>query len=327
MKPTAALAATALAAAALAALALLPPWGEAIRAKAWHFLATRPDVVLSAHTQTYVAAIAGVLALEVVLLGWGASSLRRLLHPTQSTWGDLLLWGAKVLGVSGALATVFSLGLADLGLRLLGPLAPPGALAAGNPLLHTLWLLVALDFVRYVMHVCQHKAAFWWQAHKYHHSATEFNVITTARGHPTDHAIQLVFLAIPTALLGGTVEQVLLLSILLDMHAGLTHSMLPWSFGWAGRWILVSPVAHRIHHSDLPEHFDRNYGSVFIIWDRIFGTWYAGPLVNDHVDVAGNQYNRRGLVWDFLEVPRRVLAALRPARFARRAEDGAARQD
>ena len=59
-------------------------------------------------------------------------------------------------------------------------------------------------------------------------------------------------------------------------------AMLPWTLGWAGRWLPVSPIGHRIHHSPLPEHQNRNF-STCPFWDRLFGPWYEGPLLNEAV--------------------------------------------
>ncbi len=271
-------------------------------------------VVFSADTGMYVLGIGIVLGLEVVLLGWRASSMWRLCHPSGSTWTDLALWGAKVLGLSGLLATVFSLGLADLGLRAVRLVH--AEIGFANPHANTLFVFLAMDFAKYGMHVLQHKIPFWWQGHKFHHAATEFNVITTARGHPSDHALQLVFPAVPAALLNATVDQFVFLTVLLHVHGGLTHSMLPWDFGWFGRWVLVSPLVHRVHHSAEPIHHDRNFGAVLVIWDRIFGTYYNGTEINERLDVAGNPYNRDGVLRDLLACPVRMLRG-----------DGAARQD
>jgi sterol desaturase/sphingolipid hydroxylase (fatty acid hydroxylase superfamily) len=207
------------------------------------------------------------------------------------------------------LTFIFSASLASSLPKLLVAAAPHDALAFANPVLQFVWLSVAVDFVSYCMHFCQHKLRFWWEAHKFHHCATELNVITTARAHPLDHAFQLLFLAVPTALLGGSMIQFLLLNIVMAMHAGLTHSMVAWNFGWVGRWLLVSPIAHRIHHSEMPEHRDKNLGSVFIFWDRIFGSYYGGPVINDHVGVDDNVYNR-GLVTDFVECGVRVYTTI-----------------
>ena len=278
--------------------------------KATRYLITRKDVILSEHTAISVFGMAVVLGLEVVFLGWRQSSLYRLLHPTHSTVVDIVCYLLALCGLSGVGILIFSLGLADLVIKLVDPWLPHGLLAVKNPLLQLVWFLVAVDFVKYWIHFLQHKWKAWWELHKFHHAAEEFNAITTARDHPTDDATLAVALLIPLALLGGTADQFLLLSVLLAMHSGLTHSMLPWNFGWLGRWVLVSPITHRIHHSDLPEQFDKNFGMIFIIWDRIFGTYYDGNLINPTVNVADNHYNRHNIVWDYLECPKRFLLAL-----------------
>lgn len=274
------------------------------------YLLTRQDAILSQNTGLYVLGISLVLLIEVPLLGWPQSSLYRLCHPSKSTLVDIVCFLINILKLGGIGVLIFSLGLADLVLKLIDPVIPKGALSFSNPLLELIWLMVAVDFCKYWVHQAQHKWKVWWELHKFHHAAEEFNVITTARDHPTDDATLVVALAIPVALLGGKADQFLLLSILGAVHAGLTHSMLPWNFGWIGRWILVSPIVHRIHHSAIPEQFDKNYGMIFIFWDRIFGTYYDGALVNQSVTVSDNAYNKRSIFWDYIECPKRMVQAI-----------------
>ena len=284
----------------------------------WHFvwdkgmryLLTRQNIIFTQNTGIYLIGIALVLLIEIPLLGWPQSSVYRLCHPSKSTIVDIVCFVIGILKIGGIGILIFSLGLADLALKLIDPVVPRGILSVSNPLLQMIWLLVAIDFCKYWIHVIQHKWKVWWELHKFHHAAEEFNVITTSRDHPTDEAALAVALAVPFALLGGKADQFLLLSVLFAMHAGLTHSMLPWKFGWIGRWILVSPIGHRIHHSAIPEQFDKNYGMVFIFWDRIFGTYYNGALVNPTVTVSDNVYNKRSIFWDIIECPRRMLRAV-----------------
>jgi hypothetical protein len=78
------------------------------------------------------------------------------------------------------------------------------------------------------------------------------------------------------------------------------HSMVNWTYGWIGRWVVFSPIGHRIHHSMEREHWDKNYGDMFVIWDRLFGTYYNGNNINTEVGVTNNIYNQ-GLVWDVFQ--------------------------
>ncbi|MBN8893164.1 MAG: hypothetical protein BGP12_20195 [Rhodospirillales bacterium 70-18] len=291
--------------------ALMAAYGpSAFAVKLMKFTASRWDAVISPYAGVYLGGIGIVLVVEVFVLGYRQSSIYRLLHPTQSTWMDVFCFAIDFLKVAGVFMTIFSLGLADVALKAIGRVTPQGVLVLENPILQTVVIFVVIDFLKYWMHYFQHIWGFWWEAHKFHHAATEFNVITTTRGHPLDSAMRIVFLAVPTALLGGTGDQFLFLSLLLSMHSGLTHSMINWDFGWVGRWVLMSPVTHRIHHSDMPEHFEKNMGSVFIIWDRLFGTYYDGQTVNPTVNVSDNFYNHKGLLYDLLACPWAVLRTI-----------------
>src|SRR5690606_34693681 len=62
------------------------------------------------------------------------------------------------------------------------------------------------------------------------------------------------------------------------LGSNLRHSHIWWSFGPTLSRILISPAQHQIHHSKAPQHWNRNYGEVFALWDWLFGTLYVpGP--------------------------------------------------
>jgi len=275
-----------------------------------HFVSTVPATAVSRATALTLLGTGLVMLLELPMLGWRNSSIYRLLHPTRSTIMDIVLYVIEICGFFGVLSILFTLGLSMVLSDALVGLVPKGAWHVSNPFLQFVLVLVVLDFAKYCWHYFVHRVPFGWEAHKFHHAATEFNVITTSRGHPLDSAIRLMFVAGPAAMLGATEADIAALTVLLSMHAGLTHSMINWRFGWIGRWILISPVAHRIHHSDQPEHFDKNLGSILIIWDRIFGTYYGGPNVNTYVNVDNNVYNRRGVLDELFDCERRVWRVL-----------------
>jgi sterol desaturase/sphingolipid hydroxylase (fatty acid hydroxylase superfamily) len=52
------------------------------------------------------------------------------------------------------------------------------------------------------------------------------------------------------------------------------HTDFDWTYGRIGRWLVMSPGLHKVHHSNNPEHFNKNLGNLFMIWDRIFGTYH-----------------------------------------------------
>jgi sterol desaturase/sphingolipid hydroxylase (fatty acid hydroxylase superfamily) len=180
-----------------------------------------------------------------------------------------------------------------------------------DPILRGVVSLIASDFILYWVHRGRHAFGWWWEFHKHHHSATEFNAITQARGHPLDGAAMAISAAIPVHILGGTVGDSLFVLVPLAVHSGLTHSMLPWSWGWFGRYVLYSPIGHRIHHSALPEHKDTNFGGIFPVWDWMFGTYYKGDLINEEVGVDDNYQNTHGLLFDLTESVRRAWGSLK----------------
>ena len=268
--------------------------------------------LVSIGTLSYVGGISLVLAIEVAVLGYAKSSVYRLLHPTRSTWTDILWFALRVLGLNGIILSILSLGtttvVARLAERYLGFHV---LLRVENPIGRFVLYVVAVDFLEYWVHRARHQIGWWWEFHKAHHSAEEFNAITTTRGHPFDGVAMAITTAVPIAVLGGSMLESIPVLTLFAAHAGLTHSMLPWRWGWFGRYVVFPPTGHRIHHSALPEHMDKNFGAIMPIWDWIFGTYYDGEVLNEAVGVDDNYQNRNGLRFDLAESMRRAVRAAR----------------
>jgi sterol desaturase/sphingolipid hydroxylase (fatty acid hydroxylase superfamily) len=248
----------------------------------------------------YFALLAGLLIVEIVCLGWRQSSVLHLLKPSRSARTDLVVAGVHVLGWSPLLTIAFTGGTMWFFEDLLVPLRALRWIEGITPI----WLqagvvFLAADFLDYWYHRLMHRIEFLWEAHKYHHSATEFTILTGNRIHALEDAFRHVFAAVPLAILGTPAVTYVMLRYAVLAVDMLQHSMLPWTYGWVGRWVFFSPVGHRIHHSALPEHWDRNLGNILVIWDRLFGTYYAGERVNDRVDVTNNLYNQRGIVAEY----------------------------
>jgi sterol desaturase/sphingolipid hydroxylase (fatty acid hydroxylase superfamily) len=261
----------------------------------------------SADSLTIVAAMALVIGAEIIVLGYAKSSLYRLLHPTKSTRADIVWFLVKILGLQSLVVAIWSLGLTTFSYRLAVEYAGFHVLEKiKDPVLQGAVYLIVSDFMSYWVHRARHGFGWWWEFHKNHHSATEFNAITHVRGHPLDGAASALSTVIPVQLLGGTVGESLFVLVLFGVHAGLIHSMLPWGWGWFGRYVLFSPMGHRIHHSALPEHKDMNFGALFPVWDWIFGTYYKGDVINEEVGVEDNYQNTRGFLFDLTESTRRA---------------------
>jgi sterol desaturase/sphingolipid hydroxylase (fatty acid hydroxylase superfamily) len=131
-------------------------------------------------------------------------------------------------------------------------------------------------FVGYWQHRLMHWRGFW-QLHRFHHSATDFNILTGFRANPAEMISKVVIALSPLALLKIPDAGLFTAFVFVNLALGqLQHSELSWSFGWFGRWVVTPPRVHQIHHSIDEEHRDRNFSDC-PLWDQLFGTWYGGP--------------------------------------------------
>lgn len=144
------------------------------------------------------------------------------------------------------------------------------------------------DFLLYLAHVIRHKSSFVWEFHKIHHAQEELNYFSTVRIHPIDEVAIAAVRFLPFAMLDANVA-VPAYAVWLTVsrvYTMFTHSNIRTNLGPL-RYLLVTPQSHRIHHSDRPEHRDKNFGNMFAIWDFAFGTQvldfdvYPGTGVED----------------------------------------------
>ena len=140
-----------------------------------------------------------------------------------------------------------------------------------------LWLVIPLafiveDFAGYWMHRLHHRVNVFWNRHVIHHSSEEFNLSCGLR-----QSISIIFkfsaiLFIPAALMG---VDPMIFAILGPIHLFMQfwyHTQLIGKLGILEH-VIVTPSHHRVHHAINPEYLDRNYGQIFILWDKMFGTF------------------------------------------------------
>jgi sterol desaturase/sphingolipid hydroxylase (fatty acid hydroxylase superfamily) len=135
------------------------------------------------------------------------------------------------------------------------------------------------SFAGYVFHVVMHKVHAFWRLHRVHHSDVHLDVTTTVRLHPVEAIAQLFTLG-PLAVLFGFDPWALVAYEITDNFIGLashTNWRLPDRVDRVLRWVFVTPNMHSLHHSSYVPETDSNYGQVFSIWDRLFGTYTAAP--------------------------------------------------
>jgi sterol desaturase/sphingolipid hydroxylase (fatty acid hydroxylase superfamily) len=126
------------------------------------------------------------------------------------------------------------------------------------------------DFCYYWKHRMGHEVSVLWAAHVVHHSSEEYN-LTTALRQTSGSFLGWIFY-IPLAVVG--VEPYVLVSVgsLNLVYQFWVHTRHVPKLGWF-EWFFVSPSNHRVHHAQNALYLDRNYGGVFILWDRLFKTF------------------------------------------------------
>ena len=136
------------------------------------------------------------------------------------------------------------------------------------------WLLtfVVIDFIFYVYHRAQHRVRFLWCAHVVHHSSEHMNLGTALRQSPTGPFTKALFYW-PMPLLGFDPLVVVSAGAIATLYGFWTHTEVIKNLWAPLEWLLVTPSHHRAHHGSNVEYVDRNYGNVFIVWDRWFGTF------------------------------------------------------
>jgi sterol desaturase/sphingolipid hydroxylase (fatty acid hydroxylase superfamily) len=143
--------------------------------------------------------------------------------------------------------------------------------------LEATWLLYAVaffavDFQGYWAHRWSHEINFLWNRHIIHHSSEEFNLSCALRQSVSTFVNYFTFLLLPAALLGVPAE---VISVVGPIHLFLQywyHTRLIDKMGWLEK-VIVTPSHHRVHHAINAEYMDKNYGQIFIFWDKWFGTF------------------------------------------------------
>lgn len=141
------------------------------------------------------------------------------------------------------------------------------------------WIVafVLYDFCYYWLHRCGHEVNILWAAHVVHHSSEEYN-LTTALRQTSTSLFSFVFY-LPLAILGFEPLMLATVGALNLIYQYWVHTQHIGKLGWYENYF-VTPSNHRGHHAQNAVYIDRNYGGVFIFWDRLFGS-YQEELEDD----------------------------------------------
>lgn len=136
--------------------------------------------------------------------------------------------------------------------------------------------LLLLDLVgAYFIHWLEHRVKWMWRFHLVHHSDTYVDTTTANRHHPGESVFRAFFTTIGVLLLGAPMWLVMLYQSLSAFLSQFNHAdiSLPRWLDNAVSWIIVSPNMHKVHHHYQLPLTDTNFGNIFSIWDRVFGTY------------------------------------------------------
>lgn len=149
-----------------------------------------------------------------------------------------------------------------------------------------LWLYVLLGVLlldligAYTAHLVEHKVKPLWMVHLVHHSDHHVDTTTANRHHPLESLIRYTFTLIGVFVVGAPIGIIMLYQSLSVVLSQFNHAniKLPKGVDKALSWVIVSPDMHKVHHHFVLPYTDSNYGNIFSIWDRLFGTYmYLDP--------------------------------------------------
>ena len=144
-----------------------------------------------------------------------------------------------------------------------------------------LWLYVILGvllldfFGAYLAHFVEHKVKPLWMIHLVHHTDHKVDTTTANRHHPLESMIRFAFTLFGVFVVGAPIAIVMVYQSMSLIFTQFTHANIKMNknVDKALSYVIISPDMYKIHHHNMLPYTDSNYGNIFSIWDRIFGTY------------------------------------------------------
>jgi sterol desaturase/sphingolipid hydroxylase (fatty acid hydroxylase superfamily) len=176
------------------------------------------------------------------------------------------------LGMISRYPTMLNLGMQSLIFVYISKYLNVGLLSVKNPLT---WVIAFLlyDLSYYWMHRMHHEIKILWATHSVHHHGEDYNLATALRQTSTGWLWKWIFY-LPMIILGVPGEVFITVAGINLVYQFWVHTEHIGHLGFLEK-IFITPMNHGIHHAKNKEYIDANYGGVFIIWDRMFGTYTA----------------------------------------------------
>jgi len=216
------------------------------------------------HTSNLIAYVVPVFVLMILcefIYGYLKKKNNYRLNDTVTSIG---------LGLMSRYPALLGLGVQGLVYAFISKQFNLGLLASYDPYV---WVIafILYDLSYYWLHRSHHQIKVLWASHVVHHHGEEYNLSTALRQTGTDFLFKWIFYT-PMLLLGIPVEIFVTVAALNLIYQFWVHTEHIKRLGILD-YILVTPSNHRIHHAQNKEYIDANYGGVFILWDRMFGTF------------------------------------------------------
>jgi alkylglycerol monooxygenase len=134
-------------------------------------------------------------------------------------------------------------------------------------------LILATDFVWYWYHRLGHEVNIFWAAHIVHHHSEEFNFTAAARITTIQAVIRTAFWCL-LPLAGFHPTMVISMLLVHGAYSFFTHTQVVGRIRWL-EYVFITPSLHGVHHASDEKYLDKNYGDMFVFWDKLFGTYQA----------------------------------------------------
>ena len=191
--------------------------------------------------------------------------------PLSGSWRvNVAFWGINVVVmgvVCGACACAVALWAETAGIGLFN-------VAPTDPWLGIAVTILALDLVSYGWHRANHQIPFLWRFHQVHHSDLTFTTSTALRFHPGELLLSLPLRLAAVIVLGASPIGIVIFEILFAVANFFEHGNidLPLRLERRLAYLWITPALHRRHHSTQVRELNRNFGTIFVLWDRILRT-------------------------------------------------------
>ncbi len=158
---------------------------------------------------------------------------------------------------------------------------------------HVLGGLLLLDLIgAWFIHWLEHRVRWMWKFHLIHHTDTHVDVTTALRHHPGESVFRALFTVLAILVAGVPIGVVFLYQTFSALFSQFNHANISLP-GWLDRglsFVFVTPDMHKVHHHWVQPQTDTNYGNIFSLWDRWFGTYDPMPAtevrfgIDTHMD-------------------------------------------